>query len=118
MKKVSPLKKFWQFLKNSPWLPWTGQQADALPGDPVSPKVDLTLDADTLKRLARSLVATQEEEIGCDECFEQIDAFAELVLAGKPADEAMPLVAHHLEVCTDCRAEFEALLAAVRLVAE
>ncbi len=118
MKKVSLLKKFWQFLKNSSWLPWTGQPTDALPGDTESPKVDLTLDADTLKMLARSLVATREEEIGCDECFEQVDAFADMVLAGKPAAEAMPLVAHHLKVCADCRAEFEALLEAVSLIAE
>ena len=79
MKKVSPLKKFWQFLKNSSWLPWTGQPTDPLPEDAESPKVELTLNADTLKLLARSLAATREEDIGCDECLEQVDAFADMV---------------------------------------
>ena len=37
-----------------------------------------------------------------------------LVLAGKNAAEAMPLVQDHLDRCMDCREEFEALLRALR----
>ena len=65
-------------------------------------------------KMVQMLVATRPDEIGCDECFEQLDRFAEEVLAGKNAAEAMPLVQDHLDRCGDCREEFEALLAALQ----
>jgi hypothetical protein len=74
----------------------------------------MTLDLDTLKRMVREMITTRPDEIGCDECFEQLDRFVEMTLAGKNAAEAMPLVQDHLGRCDDCREEFEALLAALR----
>lgn len=65
--------------------------------------------------MVQMIAATRPDEIGCDECFEQLDRFAETVLAGKNAAEAMPLVQDHLNRCGDCREEFEALLTALRL---
>jgi len=67
-----------------------------------------------LKKMVRGILATRPDEIGCDECFAQLDRFVEMQLAGKNAAEAMPLVHDHLERCHDCREEFEALLAALR----
>jgi len=64
--------------------------------------------------MVRAIVNTRPDEIGCDECFEQLDRFVEVTLAGKNAAEAMPLVQDHLARCHDCREEFEALLAALR----
>ena len=74
----------------------------------------MTLDLDTLKQMVRGIITARPDEIGCDECFEQLDRFVEMTLAGKNAAEAMPLVQDHLERCGDCREEFEALLAALR----
>ena len=74
----------------------------------------MTLDLDMLKRMVHEITNTRPDEIGCDECFEQLDRFVEMKLAGKNAAEAMPLVQDHLERCDDCREEFEALLAALR----
>ena len=74
----------------------------------------MELEPATLKRMARSILTARPDEIGCDECFEQLDRFVEMTLAGKNAAEAMPLVQDHLERCVDCREEFEALLAALR----
>ena len=53
---------------------------------------------------------------GCDECFEKLDVFVDLTLAGKTAAEALPLVHDHLERCSNCREEFHALLAALQSV--
>ncbi|MDQ7030844.1 MAG: hypothetical protein Q9O62_14250 [Ardenticatenia bacterium] len=72
------------------------------------------LDAATLRLLVEGVLATEETELSCDECFEELDRFAELVLAGREIPEAMRLVQAHLERCGDCREEFEALLAALR----
>jgi len=71
----------------------------------------------TLKRMVRNVLTTRPDEIGCDECFEQLDRFVEMKLAGKNAAEAMPLVQDHLERCRDCREEFEALLTALQALA-
>ena len=77
----------------------------------------MTLDPNTLKQIVREIMATRPDEIGCDDCFEELDRFAEMALAGKNAAEAMPLVQDHLDRCKGCRQEFEALLDALRALA-
>ena len=70
-----------------------------------------------VKRLVRTVMRTRLDEIGCDECFEQLDRFVEMKLAGKALAEAMPLVQDHLDRCGECREEFEALVIALRALA-
>ena len=65
-------------------------------------------------KLVKVIAETHEAEIGCDECFEQLDIFAETELSGVEAGAAMPLVGDHLDKCEDCRSKFEALLATLR----
>jgi hypothetical protein len=65
-------------------------------------------------KLVRVVAETHETEIGCDECFEQLDSFAETEISGAEASVAMPLVGDHLDKCADCRREFEVLLGALR----
>lgn len=65
-------------------------------------------------KLVRIVAETHEVEIGCDECFEWLDSFAEMELSGVEASAAMPLVRDHLDKCADCRSKFEALLTALR----
>lgn len=67
-----------------------------------------------LKQMVRAVITTRPDELACGECFEELDRFVEMTLAGKNAAEAMPLVADHLRRCRDCREEFEALLAVLR----
>ena len=69
---------------------------------------------DIFKAVIQEIADTREVEIGCDECFEQLDRFLEMKLSGLDAAQAIPLVQEHLEVCGECREEFEALLAALR----
>jgi hypothetical protein len=71
-----------------------------------------------LKSFVRALRRTRPVEIGCDECFAELDVFAEEKLAGRDPAEALPLVAEHLERCGNCREEFEALLAALEVLNE
>ncbi len=65
-------------------------------------------------RLVRVVAKTHETEIGCDECFERLDSFAETAISGEEARAAMPLVGDHLDKCADCRNKFGALLRALR----
>jgi hypothetical protein len=50
-------------------------------------------------------------EVGCDECFDELDRFVELDLAGRDADAAIPGLRAHLEGCPACREEYVSLLA-------
>ena len=72
------------------------------------------LTRDDVVKLVRVVAETREIEIGCDECFERLDSFAETELSGVDASAAMPLVRDHLDKCADCRSTFEALLRALR----
>ncbi|MGD8245592.1 MAG: hypothetical protein PVI63_10415 [Anaerolineae bacterium] len=74
----------------------------------------MTIESGRIKRLVRNILTARSDEIGCDECLEQLDRFVDMKLAGRDAAEAMPLVQDHLERCRDCHEEFEALLKAVR----
>ena len=53
-------------------------------------------------------------EVGCDECFEQLDQFVELEADGQDADAALPGLRAHLAGCPACREEHESLLALLR----
>ena len=44
----------------------------------------MKLSSDVLKKMVSSIAMTRPDEITCDECFEQLDQFAERVLEGKP----------------------------------
>jgi hypothetical protein len=72
------------------------------------------LDKEMLKNLVMGIYSTRTDELTCDECFEQVGLFAEMVLAGKNAAEALPLVQDHLDRCPECHKEFEILLDALK----
>ena len=72
------------------------------------------LGRDDVVKLLRVVAETREFEIGCDQCFERLDGFAEAELSGAGAGAEMPLVRDHLAKCADCRGTFEALLRALR----
>ena len=52
-------------------------------------------------------------EVGCEVCFEELDRYVELELAGADADVAIPGLRAHLDGCPACREEHESLLALV-----
>ncbi|MEM8859159.1 MAG: hypothetical protein AAGD96_12605 [Chloroflexota bacterium] len=60
--------------------------------------------------LVKALDLTEERELACEEVFEVIDQYAELVVQGEDPEKVMPLVHHHLMMCGHCREEFEMLI--------
>jgi len=52
-------------------------------------------------------------ELGCDECFAELDRYVELEVVGLDADAAVPGLRAHLEGCPACREEHESLRALV-----
>jgi anti-sigma factor RsiW len=72
----------------------------------------MTNDPRTNDLLAR-LVGPDGPEIGCDECFEVLDRYVELEVAGKDAEATVPGLRAHLEGCPACREEHASLRALV-----
>jgi hypothetical protein len=66
-----------------------------------------------LKQALARLLGPSEPEVGCDTCFDQLDRYVELELAGADADAAVPGLRAHLDGCPACREEHESLRALV-----
>ena len=64
--------------------------------------------------LLRRLLGPAGPELGCDECFEGLDRYVELELAGHNADEAIPGMRAHLDGCSACDEEHQGLRALVQ----
>lgn len=73
---------------------------------------------EAIKGLLKKLELTRSEELSCGEAYDLIDQYAELVQKGEDAARLLPLVEHHLEMCMDCKEEFEALMRALRASAD
>ena len=70
---------------------------------------DMQLPAE-FQKLIQMVEITQEIEFSCDDVYQILDQYTEMVYRGENAEKLMPLVEHHIEICPDCREEFEALL--------
>jgi hypothetical protein len=52
---------------------------------------------------------TQEQEISCSECLDQVSQYVDLELAASEAAQRMPQLKHHLDQCRVCREEYQVL---------
>lgn len=59
----------------------------------------------------QAVLETEEHESGCEECFERLDQYVELILEGGDPQQVMPVIKQHLDQCACCSEEFEALAA-------
>jgi hypothetical protein len=66
---------------------------------------------DHLNDRLRRILGPNEEELDCAQCFDELDRYVELELAGVDADRAVPGLRPHLEGCPACREEHDSLLA-------
>ena len=60
--------------------------------------------------LAR-LLGPDGPELGCEECFAELDRYVELDLAGSDPDGRVPGMRAHLEGCPACAEDFRSLKA-------
>ena len=66
-----------------------------------------------LKQALGRLLGPAEPEVGCDVCFDQLDRYVELELAGEDAETVIPGLRAHLDGCPACREEHDSLRALV-----
>jgi anti-sigma factor RsiW len=74
------------------------------------------MNEETQNRLTRVL-GPADPEVSCEVCFEELDRFVELEIAGEDAEAAVPGMTAHLAGCPACaedHASLRALLEAGR----
>ncbi len=63
---------------------------------------------DRAKLIAR-LLGPAGAEVSCEECFELLDEYVDLEVAGGDADARLPGMRAHLEGCPACHEDHESL---------
>ena len=58
-----------------------------------------------------SLLGPEGPEVTCEECFDRLDEYVELELAGVDPERRIPGMRAHFEGCPACREDHESLLA-------
>ncbi|HEY1368350.1 MAG TPA: hypothetical protein VGF23_14610 [Gaiellaceae bacterium] len=66
-----------------------------------------------IKQALGRLLGPAGPEVGCDVCFDKLDHYVELEVAGADAEAAVPGLRAHLDGCPACREEHDSLLALV-----
>jgi len=64
-------------------------------------------------QLLRRVLGPAGPELSCEACFELLDRYVELEVAGEDADAAVPGMRAHLEGCPACSEDHASLLALV-----
>jgi anti-sigma factor RsiW len=65
------------------------------------------------EEIVRALLGPDGPELTCEQCFEQLDRYVDLELAGADADAKVPGMRAHLDGCPACREDHESLRALV-----
>ena len=66
------------------------------------------------REVLRGLLGPEGFELSCEDCFEHLDRYVELELAGANADEAIPGMRAHLAGCPACHEDHASLRSFVR----
>ena len=68
------------------------------------------LQDEVIVKFLRILEDVRAEDMSCDEMFDRLDEFVEKEVESHDAEKLMPLVREHLDMCSHCEEEYEALL--------
>jgi len=64
---------------------------------------------DRHRELIARLLGPSGAEVSCEECFELLDEYVDLELAGEDADTRLPGMREHLQGCPACNEDHESL---------
>ncbi|GAB1470165.1 hypothetical protein MASR2M66_10420 [Chloroflexota bacterium] len=74
-----------------------------------SPKPEIT--DEVVARFLKVLEQVRKEDLSCSDLYARLDEFVETeIKEGTDAEQLSPLIHEHLDMCTDCCDEYEALL--------
>ncbi|MBI5352113.1 MAG: hypothetical protein HZB50_05700 [Chloroflexi bacterium] len=81
------------------------------PGNQGNPESQGSLTDEVVVKFLQVLERARAEDMSCDDLFASLDEFVEREVNKKDAAKLMPLIDEHLDLCSDCCDEYEALLA-------
>ena len=76
----------------------------------------MALNSEEVNWLLKMLQNTNEVELSCPECAEQLDLYAQSILDGKPIEGNLELIRQHLEACSGCDDEFRLILDTIKSI--
>jgi predicted anti-sigma-YlaC factor YlaD len=64
---------------------------------------------DETRKLIERMLGPAGPEVSCEECFELLDQYVDLEVAGADADARIPGMQAHLQGCPACREDHDSL---------
>ena len=74
----------------------------------------MKINREELLALLQLVDMTQANEIDCEEFLSRVSGYIEKLIGEGASTEGYEEVLHHLQVCPECREEFDALIEAFR----
>jgi hypothetical protein len=76
----------------------------------------MALNSEQVDRLLTMIGQTQEVELTCPECLDELDKYTQSILDGMPLDEVLERVREHLEACPCCTGQFKLVLETLKAI--
>ncbi|KXK13339.1 MAG: hypothetical protein UZ14_CFX002001755 [Chloroflexi bacterium OLB14] len=74
------------------------------------PAPHLEMTDDVVFKFIQVLEQARADELDCQGVYARLDEFVEHEVHGKDVEKIAPLIREHLDMCSDCYDEYEALL--------
>ena len=97
-------------LRNLLSLPKETQPARGNEMSQLSPNDGMMLSEEKIVHLMQLIEQTEEGRYSCSETYDLLDEYVEMVASNEEAELLMPIVKQHLDMCPDCRGEYQILL--------
>jgi hypothetical protein len=78
----------------------------------------MALNSEQVARLLKMIQHTQDVELTCPECLDELDKYAQSILDGMPVDGVLNQVREHLEACPCCTDQFTLVLDTLQSIEE
>jgi predicted anti-sigma-YlaC factor YlaD len=69
----------------------------------------MTMESNRDNKTLDGILGPTEPEVTCEQCFDLLDQYVELELAGADADTQLPGLRAHLAGCPACREDYASL---------
>ena len=95
-------------------MQWIRQLTKRLFGKKDQQQAAFEIPMENAEAMIQMIEKTLEVELSCDEVSKLMGEYAELAMRGEDVEKLMPLVQHHLSLCSNCREEFDAVIRILR----
>jgi hypothetical protein len=76
----------------------------------------MALNSEQVARLLTMIQQTQEEELTCPECLDELDRYTQSILDCLPIEGVLDRVREHLEACPCCAGQFQLVLETLKAI--